>query len=205
MSKPIYSRSKTAMALLAAVAIPVVAASAAVTIFTFDGTEGVSTYSKTVDGITMTLSDPVESSSVFAFGIINIGPANGDLDLSAPGVLVSSFKFKFDAPVKLVSYSVGVVAGPAAGTFSLSGPAAAISTGNTLASTGSHDFNGNFTLAANAVGTWTANIPSGTYPTIRSITVDTAVPEPGQWALVSGALCVLTAFGIRRLRAKQMA
>jgi hypothetical protein len=197
MSKTHSNSSLSSLALLAAVMIPV-AAQADMFTYNISGTEGVSTYSQTVNGVTMSfLANPTESSSVYAFGIINSGPANGDLDLSAPGLLVSAFTFKFDAAVQIVSYTVGVIAGPSAGTFSLSAPGSTTSTGNSLTTTGSHSVVGGFSIAANTVGTWSAAIPSGTYPTIRSITVST-VPEPGEWATITAAGCGFAALLLRR-------
>ena len=204
MNKTILHRSKTTMALLAAVSIPVVSATAQLITFNIDGTEGVTTYTQTVGGVQMYLFNPTESSSVFAFGIINSGPSNGDLDLSAPGVLVSAFDFTFDHNVTVTAYSVGVIAGPADGTFDLSGPHPS-STGNTLASLGSHTINnGGFILNVGETGHWTATIPDGTYPTIRSITI-TEVPEPAEWALATAAFCGVAGLALRRFRARTVA
>lgn len=191
------------MALLAAVAIPAVSAGAQVFTYNISGTEGSSTYTQTAGGVTMSwLANPVESSNVYAFGIINSGPANGDLDLSAPGVLVSAFNFQFSQAVTILSYNVGVIAGPAAGTFSLSAPGSTTSSGNSLTTTGAHLINGGgFTIAANTIGTWIATIPSGTYPTIRALTIGSPVPEPGEWATIGGVVCALAAVAIRRRQA----
>ncbi len=200
MSKTHKTSSTSNLALLAAVMIPVAAAQADTFTYNLSGTEGASTYSQTVNGVTLSLlANPTEISNVYAFGIINSGPANGDLDLSAPGVLVSAFTFSFSSAVTIDSYNVGVIAGPSAGTFSLSASGSTTSSGNLLTSTGSHAVSGPFSIAANTVGTWTATIPSGTYtyPTIRSITV-TTVPEPGEWATITAAGCGFAALLLRR-------
>jgi hypothetical protein len=196
--------SQIAMSLLAAVAIPAISAKADTITFVFDGTEGVSSYSKTVDGVTLSLTNPTESDNVFAFSVI--GSSNKDLDLSAPGVLVSAFDFSFDTNVTLVSYNVGVIDGASAGTFTLTGPDSSSSAGNTVATTGDHTFVGTFTLNANDTGVWTADIPSGTYPTIHSITVSTsAVPEPSDYALFGSAFVGMAVFASRRFKAKTVA
>jgi hypothetical protein len=193
---------KAAMALLAAVTIPIAAASAqTTTTFVIDGTEGATTYSVSDNGITMTLSDPAQFDGVFAFGLDSAdGNAGmGELNLSAPdNAFVTAFDLSFSGDVKVVSYVIGVQDGTAGGTFSLSLGGVATSTGNTLA-VGSNDIEGTYTIGAGEVGTFDTNgsIPEEGFPSLESITVE-VIPEPAIWNFLG--LGGLVAFVGRRLR-----
>jgi hypothetical protein len=195
MALSLAQKSTTKMALLAAVMVPVVTANAAIIIFTFDGTEGATSYSKTVSGVTLTLTNPVESDGVFAFG--NVGAGSGDLNLSNVGVYVSSFNFKFSSDVTVTGYNISQIDGTPSGTFSLSAPGATTSSGNSLATTGDNSVSGTFSIAANTIGTFDSTIPAGTYIAMHSITV-TTVPEPGEWATITATGCGLAALLLRR-------
>ena len=197
MANPLSKKSTAKMALLAAVMVPVVTANAAVIIFTFDGTEGSTSYSKTVSGVTLTLTNPVESGNVFAFG--QVGSNAGDLNLSNIGIYVSSFNFKFSSDVTVTGYNLSQIDGTPAGTFSLSAPGSTTSTGNSLATTGDNSVSGTFSIAANTIGTFDSTIPAGTYIAVHSITV-TTVPEPGEWATITAAGCGAAALLLRRRR-----
>ncbi len=196
------TNSTAKMALLAAVMIPVAAAHAGVIIFTFDGSEGAqsTSYSKTVGGVTMTLTNPVESDDVFAFGqVTGSGGAAGDLNLSAFNVYVSSFKFQFSSDVIVTGYNISQIDGTPDGTFSLSAPGSTTSSGNSLTTTGDHTVSGTFSIAANTIGTFNSTIAPDTYLALHSITV-TTVPEPGEWATITAAGCGAAALLLRRRR-----
>ncbi len=195
--------STAKMALLAAVMIPVAAAQAGVIIFTFDGTEGSTSYSKTVSGVTLTLTNPVESNGgmdVFDFGqVTGSGGGAGDLNLSNIGVYVSSFNFKFDSDVTVTGYNISEIDGTPGGTFSLSASGSTTSSANSLATTGDNSVSGTFSIAANTIGTFDSTIPAGTFLALSSITV-TTVPEPGEWATITAAGCGAASLLLRRSR-----
>ena len=202
-------KSSNSMALLAAVMIPVASANAGVLVFDLDGVEGSTSFSKTVGGITLNLTNPLvgsdsEGSNVFAF--LGVSPA---LTVTgAAGILLYTFNFTFDAPVTITGYTVRADQFEPSGTgaFSLSAPGSTTSSGNSLETAGFSALNGTVAIAANTVGTF---ITEGMAPTqfggpiytIVSISVAT-VPEPGEWATLSAAACAGTALFLRRRRAK---
>lgn len=196
------------MALLAAVMIPVASANAGVLVFDLDGVEGSTSFSKTVGGITLNLTNPLGGSNqgADAFAFLGVSPA---LTVTgAAGILLYTFNFTFDAPVTITGYTVRADQFEPSGTgaFSLSAPGSTTSSGNSLETAGFSALNGTFAIAANTVGTF---ITEGMAPTqyggpiysIVSISVAT-VPEPGEWATLSAAACAGTALFLRRRRAK---
>ena len=191
------SSSSARLALLAAVTVPVATASAAT--FVFDGTEGVTSYSKTVSGITLSLSNPVESGTgnVFAFGILGV-TGNHDLSLGFP--LVTAFDFQFSQAVTITGYNVGFVSTAGPSTFTLTSSGSTTSSGNSLASVGDHTISPGFVIAANHTGTFTTSIPPGASIALHSITVTAAVPEPAEWTSLAAAACGGAALLLRRRR-----
>lgn len=193
MSSNLPKHSTANSALLAAAMIPVAAANAAVIVFPLDGTEGVTSFTKTVSGVTLTLSNPVEVNGVFAFGVYG----NPGLSLSSPGLLVSAFNFSFSSDVVITGYNLNTVIGTPSGTFSLSAPGSTTSPGNLLATTGDHAITGGFAITANTLGTFVADIPGSGQANLQSITVST-VPEPSEWAALTAAACGGIALFLRR-------
>lgn len=166
---------------------------------TFDLTSGVdnlSTFSKTVSGITLTFLNP------------NIGPNfDGDSDGLGLGNNAGSFM-----PSTTTSFQLQVTGGTVqfksylityedstSATFSLSG-GSGTSTNNPFNSTGTFTANGNWSLASGETGTLTAGpFTVGELSQLNSMTFSIVpVPEPSTYALGLVATGVLAAVARRR-------
>ena len=174
--------STAKLALLTAASIPVMSTAHASITFVIEGTEGDTSFTQTVGGVTLTLTPVVHGQ--FAFG--DLGGTPGDLVLSGPNFgLTHQFTFSFSTDVQVLSYVVGSTT-TALGTFDLVS-SSSTSLANPLSPTGSHTVNGTFLIAGNTSGTFTANIADtdGTAG-LHSITID-CVPEPGTMAAAAFA------------------
>ena len=174
------SRSVLALALVILVASPTAinsvtqAAPLAPTTFTFGSGDTGPTITKTVDGITITLSN----------GTCNGSPANIYAD--PDGIFIESyegcstsilstdtFQISFDSLVTFVSYQIGYHHG-GGGTFDLTSPRGS-STGNVLNPAGTYSFNGSLSVAAGeVVNLTTALLNDTSLSQIKSITVELA-------------------------------
>jgi hypothetical protein len=169
-----------------------ISAQGAIVTFNFDESLNiVTTYSTTVGGVTLTLENPNSTSGKFA------ADSDGLLLTNDPGSGPDSFQFKFSTAVTVVSYEIGFVLNPTAGSFTLSRTGAS-TTGNDLSSAGSHPINGVFTSGADQTITLTSN-PTGTpgWSQLKSFTVNTAVPEPTEAVAVAGGACLMGAWILR--------
>ena len=100
--------SSAKLALLAAASIPVMSTAHASITFVIEGTEGDTSFTQTVGGVTLTLTPVVQSQ--FAFGDLNGTP--GDLVLSGSGFgLTQQFTFSFSTDVQVLSYVVDPASG----------------------------------------------------------------------------------------------
>jgi hypothetical protein len=167
---------------------------------TFDLTSGVdtlSTFSKTVSGITLTFLNP------------NIGPNfAGDADglgLGTAGSFMPSTTTSFQlqvtgGTVQFKSYLITYEDSTSA-TFSLSG-GSGTSTNNPFNSTGTFTANGNWSLASGETGTLTAGPFTGGMSQLNSMTFSIVpVPEPSTYALAAIATGVLGAVARRQRKA----
>ena len=180
---------KTAMALVAAMAIPIIAANAGTATFTFDGFEGTTNPSETENGVTLTASNP-EGGMFFDVG---------------DGIYVSqgideTFNFEFDIAVQIISYTVNQDFGATSGAFSLSAPGSTTSSGNDLSTGGSVDIVPTFAIGDGVTGLFDTgdSYSDGGYSILGSVTVS-FVPEPGTWTLL-GLGGLAAAIGVRRHR-----
>ncbi len=187
---------KPLIPILTASLTTVVATSASAATFTFDGSDDESNpIVKTVDGITITLS--------------NFDVTDGTPQVDGDGILVdetptssrsSSFDISFDSTIEFDSYEIGFINSGVVGTFSLSNPNGADSTGNPLNPVGTFSFNNPFILSAGQ--TATLNVTSSTgLSQIRTITVNPAQdpqPTPEPSTLISLGLLSLGAFAAKR-------
>jgi hypothetical protein len=155
-------------------------AQAASLTYTFDSSfDNQSSVSQTVGGVTGTFSGINNSNT----GKFEAG--SGGIYLDNADSYGDQFNISFDQAVQFLSYSVtysGIRSGRT-GTFALSNPNGAASTGNNLASVGTFNFSNQFNLNAGQTSTLTATVPNGADTAqIQSITVDytptSAVPEP---------------------------
>ena len=189
----------SSLSLSAMIAATTFAAHAADIIFTFDGSNGnpngQTTFSETVSGVTLTISNADSSGGLFA--------ADSDgLVLSSDNTLgPTSFQMSFSSAVQVTAYSIGAIIDPTTGTFTLSRTGGS-SSGNALSPVGSYPINGTFTATANQTITLTSN-PSGSpgWSQIKTFTVS-EVPEPVETAAVVTALCGVAALIIRQRRSK---
>ena len=187
------ARSTATLALLSAVLVPIASVNAATLTFQLDGAEGNPTFSETVGGVTLTLSNS-------NFGYLTDASSDGaGLFIANEGGTLrqTSFDLKFDQSVTLVSYFISQVAlSPSPGTFTI-GTASGLGT-----TTGSHSFTGVFTTTPNVNATFNASINShsGQFY-LQSITV-TTVPEPTEWAVIGAAACLGVGLALRRRQGK---
>ncbi len=150
-------------------------------------------WSTTVSGITLSLSGANSNSGAFTSdgnGIV----LSDDLDLG-----MNQFQMSFNAPVRIDSYTIGLVLDPTTGSFSLSRIGAS-STGNDLSSAGTYSLAGNFTAGANQIITFSSD-PTGipAWSQLQAFTV-TPVPEPAETTAVVAAACGLLALWRRNRR-----
>ena len=161
---------------------------------TFDFTSGVNvttSFSKTVSGYTLTISNPVGSTYLDggADGL-SIGDT-GYGGLYAFNIQVSG------GPLVFKNYEVGRVDGSGTNPFDLSGGTGE-STGNSLASVGVFNYNGSMLIAPG--DTVLFNSPGTNdfmYAEIKYMTFST-VPEPSTYALGAIATGVMAAVARRR-------
>ncbi len=187
--------------LVAAVALVggVSEARAGVVTFSFgDSDDGLSTISKTVDGITLTLSNPGAYSVFFVDGdgiFLSSNPNDGQntsFDLAVTG-----------GTIQLTGYQVGFTYVPGASAqFGMSG-GSGTSTGNSMSTGGTFTANGNWQLAPGQVGTLTPQsfAAATAYSQLKSLSFNVvpaaAVPEPGTVGL---ALVGAGVLGVRAWR-----
>jgi hypothetical protein len=137
-------KTKTLLPILAATVSTLVATTSHATVFTFSGADnGLSTITRTVDGITLSVSNPAPSSTFFAFGTLGLGVlANGI-------ITTTSFNLSFSSPVQLIGYNVGAVQA-LDGDESLTLTAgSSTSVESSPFTTGARNFSNQFTVAAN--------------------------------------------------------
>jgi hypothetical protein len=144
------------------------------TTFTFDDTDyNQSVISKTVDGITMTLSNPSPQPFYSDFsGLCVIS--------NTPPCEVSNFNISFSAEVKLISYDVGFANGLGSDrTLTLSdGTSTSLEVGSWDIGT-TRNFANQFTVQADRViNVTTAGIQTGDILQWSSLNVVQTVPEP---------------------------
>ena len=185
--------------ILTATLTTVVATSASAATFTFDGSDnGSNPIVKTVDGITITLSN---------FDVTDGTPqVDGDgifLDETPNQFDSSSFDISFDSTIEFDSYEIGFINPGVVGTFSLSNPNGADSTGNPLNPVGTFSFNNPFILSAGQTATFNVTSLTGATPLsqLRTITVNPAQdpqPTPEPSTLISLGLLSLGAFAAKR-------
>ena len=119
--------------------------SAQAAVFTFNGGDNaLSSITKTVDGITLTISNNQPRGSFFADGD-GVAVLGGP---SSPGQVTTSFNLTFSSAVQLTSYNIGFIEGLEGDeSFTLSnGSSSSVET--SPFSTGSRNFNNQFTVAA---------------------------------------------------------
>lgn len=168
--------------------------------FTFDDDDnGLSTIVKTVDGITLTLSNPSPRSDFEADsdGLVTLGSFGSDVNS------LIGFDLTFSSPVQLVSYTVGFVGFGLDGdeTLTLSDEIST-SVENSSFSTGLRNFSNQFTVAAGQTITVTNTNVDGNdilqWSAIEVTPVEepTSVPEPGSMLglLALGGLGAKSAF-----------
>ncbi|MEM9353439.1 MAG: PEP-CTERM sorting domain-containing protein [Planctomycetota bacterium] len=156
-------------------------AQAQTTFFFGDADAGLATIVQTVDGLTLTLANPSPSST---FDVDSTGIFLGDFGLD-----VETFTLSFDQPVTLESYEIGFAGGGTAGdeTFDITATSGS-SLGNAATPTGTFDFAGSLSLAANEVATLqtvslNSSISFTDFSQLRALTV-TVVPEPASLGLL---------------------
>ncbi|HTI69109.1 MAG TPA: hypothetical protein VMF06_04050 [Candidatus Limnocylindria bacterium] len=184
-------KSIRSLILLGSLAASATCLQAADVVFTFDESADLQpTFSETVSGITLTLSNPNSNNGKFA------ADSEGLLLTSDPSQGPTSFQMSFSSAVQVVGYSLGFVLDGTTGTFSLD-RTGATSSGNDLSSAGDFSINGTFTAAGGQTITLTSNPTGGPgWSQIKSFTV-TPVPEPADFAIVGAALCGAAAFIVR--------
>jgi hypothetical protein len=150
--------------------------------FSFDANDAsLQTISKTIDGVTINLSNINGGSGNFA--VVNAGILlNQDYYPSNQNIAYGDqFDISFSQAVQFISYNViysGISTGQT-GAFALSNPNGAGSTGNNLANVGTFNFSNQFNLNAGQTSTLKAilSAPDNNLSAIQSITVNaTAVP-----------------------------
>ena len=157
---------------------------------TFDLTSGVndlSSFSKTVSGITLTFLNPNIGPNFKGdgLGLGNAGPFMGANNTTSFQLQVTGGTVQFKS--YLITYEDTTSA-----TFSLSG-GSGTSTNNPFNTTGTFTANGNWSLASGETGTLTAGpFATGEVGQLKSITFSTVpVPEPSTYALAAIATGVL--------------
>lgn len=146
--------------------------------FSFNGGDASGyTISKTVDGVTINLSNINSYDSTFF-------TESTGIQLSNSSGFGNQFDISFSQPVQFLSYSVTNSSSLSSGqtaTFDLSNPNGTGSTGNNLANLGTSSFSNQFSLNAGQTSTLAATLSNpvnlSNYAQLQSITVDvTAVP-----------------------------
>ena len=187
-TSPLAAPKVAALVLLAAVAIPVSAHAQQMLTFALDGAEGVSSFTETVSGVTLTLSNPNNGTFTNPGTGIVLGAANQGG--------TTTFNFTLSATGQVVSYVAGSNFQPESGSFSLSIAGVTTSTGNDLSTPGSHTLAGTFLLPAGSTGLLTATEPTNDFGQLGSVTF--LVPEPRTWTLLG--LGGFLAFALSRWR-----
>jgi len=171
--------------------------------FTYDQFDnGQSVISKTVSGVTLTLSNPQGG---------NFRADSDGIGVGLAGTFLGPDNLSFDLAIiggvgRLTGYSVGFANSAAnQAFFSMSGGSNS-SSGNALSSTGTFTANGNWTLAPGQSGTLSAsNFNSTGLAQFKSLTFDVtpaAVPEPSTLGFILAGLGAVVARR-RRVRAAQ--
>ena len=150
---------------------------------------------QTVDGITITLSNPNSNNGFFQADSDGIFLSPTDFGS------LTSFDISFDSTIEFDSYEIGFINGGTVGTFTLSNPNGADSTGNPLNPVGVSSFNDPFILSAGQIATLTATFTNGDLSQIRTITVNPVQdpqPTPEPSSLISLGLLSLGALAAKR-------
>jgi hypothetical protein len=176
----------------------------AVITFTYSESDnGKTVISKTVSGVTLTLSNPQGGTFIVDSDGIGVGLAAAFLPAD-----ITSFDLAITGGVGLLTgYSLGYANSAASQAFFSMSGGSNFSPGNPLSSTGAHTANGNWTLAPGQSGTLSASgFASNGLAQFKSLTFDvtpaTAVPEPstlGAFLVGLGAVVARR----RRVRAAQ--
>lgn len=177
------------------------AAHAADVTFTFDaGDNGLTTISKTVDSITLILSNP-STKTTFRSDSDGLGVGYGPEGSSFIDGELSSFQLQVTgAYLTFVSYQLGWAYSSPNMNFSMSG-GSGTSTANPLQTVGTYTPNGNWGLAPSQTGTMTISgfgTDDSDFAQFKSMTFSyIPVPEPSTYALGAIATGVM-AFAARR-------
>lgn len=189
-------KNLTVTSILAATASTLVASAAQAAVFTFNAADdGLSTITQTVDGITLTVSNPSPSPtfradgfglSVFGFGSFAI---------------IDSFNLSFSAPVQLIGYRVGFAGLNGNESITLTAGSSS-SVENSPFAVGSRNFNNQFTVAANqTISVIGAGVDIGDLIQWSSIEVAPASPPPA--TPEPGSLVALGVIGLGFLGVKK--